>query len=100
MTGYVEIKKPEFLALMESARKKLDIEVMVVNGGQQTRAIQNAMASNNKVNRFRSNPVNFPVVTLYMAHLLWPEDFDNVRHFLQCFSNLMYCVFMSHALCG
>jgi hypothetical protein len=77
MTGYVKYTKKEFTDLM-NAKREGEIEVYVVNGGQQTRGIQSAMLSNNDVKAFRERSINYPTVTLYAGSMLEDIDFHTV----------------------
>jgi hypothetical protein len=77
MTGYVKYTKKEFFDIM-TANRGGEIEVYIVNGGQQTRGIQSAMQSDNDVKRFRERKINYPTVTLYAGSMLENYDFHVV----------------------
>jgi hypothetical protein len=78
MTGYVNMSKKEFMAMLGTDDQD-DIEVYIVNGGQQTRGIQFAIANTVAVKEFRSLPANYPAVTIYCGMNLLAIDFNTVR---------------------
>jgi hypothetical protein len=86
MTGYVNVTKEEFTAMIRDKIKCLSIEVLIVNGGQQTRAIQKAMHNNVEVRDFRNKTKNYPAVTIYEASKMKATDFNTV---IYCFMLLV-----------
>jgi hypothetical protein len=77
MTGYVDVGRHSFMKDVHTSAG-YEILINVVNGGQQTRAIQEAMVSDNEVFKFRSKPEHFPVVTLYTYEGMEDADYYNV----------------------
>jgi hypothetical protein len=99
MTGYVKMSRKEFLARLSSSTE-WEIEVFIVNGGQQTRAIQSKMLSNVEVKKFRELPANYPVVTIYCGDELMPMDYHTVIIFDDIWSYCMYIYSTLYVVCS
>jgi hypothetical protein len=89
MTGYVMMSKEDFEKALGTP-EQADIEVYIMNGGQQTRGIQKAMNNTLSVREHRQKPKHFPVVTIYSG-----SEMDNVA-----FSTVMslYLYLLFHAI--
>jgi hypothetical protein len=78
MTGYVMISREKFKLWLDDPIKIHDIVVYIINGGQQTRAMQKAMEKDRKVHLFREIAKNYPVVTIYCGLEMEEVDFPTV----------------------
>jgi hypothetical protein len=94
MTGYVLCSREEFMKKIASETDIFDLTVYIVNGGQQTRAIQKAICSDTVVARFRGDKRNFPILTLYCGPEMKPVDFPTVIS-CSCISDSWCIVLMS-----
>jgi hypothetical protein len=81
MTGYVMMERAEYEAKLEDPVGINDITVYVVDGGQQTRGIQQAMVQDSEVREFRNQPKHFPALTVYAGLEMRNEDFATVLYY-------------------
>jgi hypothetical protein len=77
MTGYVAMTKEEFKKVLGKP-EEADVEVYILNGGQQTRAILKAMRTTPDVCTHRENPRHYPAVTIYAGSEMESNDYHTV----------------------